>query len=57
MPKYAVVGYYVQSIAVTVEADTPEEAEEIGYDQLCYAGEGEVVDGAWQDEIEVMEIK
>jgi hypothetical protein len=57
MPKYQVVGYWVQNIAVEVEADTPEEAEEMGYDLLCYAGEGVELDGAWQDEIDVMEIK
>jgi hypothetical protein len=29
----------------------------MGYDLLCYAGEGVELDGAWQDEIDVMEIK
>lgn len=56
MPKYQVVGYWVQNVAVEVEADTPEEAEEMGADMLRYAGDGIDLDGDWQDEVSVYEI-
>ena len=55
MTKYQVVGYYVQQVAVEVEADTPEEAEEIGY-ELLMEDKGENLDGDWQDEIDVNEL-
>lgn len=52
MPKYRV--YYVQtaSVAVDVEADSPEEAEEQGFDQLpaglCHQCAGQMdLSGDW----------
>jgi len=53
---YQVVGYYVQSIALQVEANSPDEAEALAYDRIRYEGEGVEIDGAWQDEMEVFEV-
>ena len=55
MPKYQVVGYYVQQVAVEVEAESPEEAEDLGYDALM-VNQGEYLDGDWQDELTVNEL-
>lgn len=50
MPKYQVVGYWVQNVAVELEADNQEEAEELGYEMLRN-GDGIDLDGEWQDEV------
>jgi len=56
MPKYQVVGYWVQNVAVEVEAENRDEAEEMGYDMLRYGGDGIDLDGEWQDEVSVYEL-
>ena len=57
MPKYEVVGYWVQSVSLQVEADNRDEAEELAYDRIRYNGEGIDGEGSWQDEMEVFEVE
>ena len=57
MPKYLITGYLVTPYNVTVEADTEDEAEQIGADLIendspeCFAGEP-----AFQPEFDVTEV-
>lgn len=55
MSKYLITAYKVTSYSIEVEADTADEAEEIGLDKILDG----LVDGgepAWQGEVDVEEI-
>jgi len=57
MPKYEVVGYYVNPVVIEVEAENKEEAYTKGYEALRYDGLGEDGEGEWQDDFYVNEVE
>lgn len=57
MPKYEVLGYYLQPIMIVVEADDKEEAYTKGYEALRYDGLGIELEGDWQDDFYVNEVE
>jgi hypothetical protein len=55
MPKYTVTAYYTTPWTIEVEAENPDEAEELGVNAMFYAGEGVGGEGEWLDELDVEE--